>query len=79
MWTVYWSRERLADEKLWQADTGVSTEPKALGIARAMLLKGWSVHAIHRNRKAVWNQARIAERCGKPNPLFRYATADVLV
>lgn len=79
MWTVYWSRDRLDDEQSWEADSGISSEPKALGIARAMLLKGWIVHAIFRNRNSVWNEARISERCGKPNPQFRYEIASVLV
>ena len=66
MYTVYWNRRRLDDENLWESDTGISSEPKALGVTRAMLMKGWVVYAIFRNGKPAWDEARIAERCGKP-------------
>ena len=67
MWTVYWSRNRLDDERLWKSDTGISTETKAVAVTKAMLLKGWIVYAIVQKGRSVWSEARISERLGKPS------------
>ena len=66
MWTVHWNRQRQPDQKSWQADGNISSEAKALRVTKAMLRNGWVVYTISRNGQKVWNEAQIAERCGKP-------------
>lgn len=75
MWTVYWSRSRLDDERSWESDTGISTETKALAVSKTMLAKGWVVYAIFRKRASIWNEARITERLGRPS----FVPADPLL